>query len=73
VSEKEILISFLRTNAGSKLGFASLFLRFFENNALAECRIKLGELNLALYLFLVLARPDDVRRLCGLQFDKFSL
>jgi len=50
-----------------------LFLRFFENNALAQSRIELRELNFALSGFLVLARPENMLGLRGLQLDKTVL
>jgi len=51
----------------------SLFLRLFEGDALAQGRVELGKLDLALYRLLVLARPDDVRRLRRLELDKADL
>jgi hypothetical protein len=51
----------------------ALFLRLFENDALAQGRIELDEFDLALHGLLILAAPDDVRRLRGLELDKANL
>ena len=54
-------------------GSFDLFLGFFENNALSERGVEFRDLDFALDGLLVLARPDDVRRLRRLQFDKADL
>lgn len=40
-----------------------LFLSFFENDAFTERWVKFSDFNFSLNLFLVLARPNDMRRL----------
>ena len=49
------------------------FLGFLEKHALLERRVELHELDLALHGLLVLARPDDVRRLRGFQLNETDL
>ena len=51
----------------------ALFLRLFEGDALAQRRVELGELDLAGSGLLVLARPNNVRRLCRLKLYKANL
>jgi hypothetical protein len=46
----------------------SLFLYLFENDAFAERGIKLRDLDLALYGFLILTSPNDMFGLRGLEF-----
>src|SRR6185369_2061701 len=53
--------------------FFKLLLCFFENDALAKSRVKLSDLDLALDSLLVLARPDDMRRLRRLELYKADL
>lgn len=50
-----------------------LFLCLLENNALSKSWIKLGQFNLARNSLLILARPDDVRRLCRLELNETDL
>lgn len=52
---------------------AVLFLRFFEEHTLLQRGVELRELDLTLDGLLVLARPDDVRRLRRLELDKADL
>src|SRR3989344_5281621 len=54
-------------------GPADLLFRLFEKHALAERGVKLREFDLALDFFLILARPDDVLGLRGLEPDKAVL
>ena len=49
------------------------FLRFLEGDALTQRGVELRKLDLALHGLLVLARPDDVRRLRRLELDKAYL
>ena len=80
--KNEIGISFFIRSLGSRpaktkrktpVWAFSLFLRFFEDDALAQGRVELRELYFALSSLLVLARPDDVRRLRGLELDEANL
>lgn len=50
-----------------------LFLRLFEEDALAEYRVEFHQLDFTGYGFLVLARPDNVRRLRGLELKQAVL
>lgn len=50
-----------------------LSLRFFENNALAQGRIKLREFNFSFDCLLVLVGPDDVSGLRGLESEQAVL
>lgn len=52
---------------------ADLFLCFFKEHALAERRVELRELDFAFNGLLVLARPDDVLGLRGLQPEEAVL
>ncbi len=53
----------VRTTASTALSGGArltLALRFFENNALAECRIEFRDFDLAFHGLFVLAAPNDV-------------
>ncbi len=55
------------------MGPQFLFLRFFEGNAFAERRVKLHEFDLAFHALLILASPDDMFGLRGLESDEAVL
>jgi len=54
-------------------GLFDLFLRFFVDNAFAERRVKLRDLDFTLYSFLILTRPDNVAGLSRFETEKAVL
>lgn len=62
-----------RGRAASSDAFVRLFLCLLKENSLAQCRVKLHDLNLALGGFLILTRPNNMLGLRRLELEQTVL
>ena len=73
-SDDEQNICDRQTKTAPPGGFGlALFFRFLENDALAQDGVEFRDLNLAFHGLLILASPDDVVRLRGLELEQAVL